>query len=191
MTRILVLGVETPLTDPEAEIICRMPKGMPQDVSSPAHWAVADLAVLAAGQGSADEGFDAVCVGDACDFGANALRSVLPIPVIGAGRAAMFYALTLGNTFAVQTDATRVHRIKKQIAEFGLAAHCTGVSTQVAKADVLIAADGAGAEIKPAPLSVSLALGLLGLGLSHSARTYPAPETPKSEMIQALGRALI
>lgn len=191
MTRILVLGIETPLSDPEAEIICRMPKGMPQDLSSPAHWALADLAMLCAGQGAHHEGFDAVCVGDACDFGANALRSVLPIPVIGAGRAAMFYALTLGNSFAVQTDATRVHRLGKQIAEFGLAAHCAGVGTQATEADVLIAAGVDAAGIDPAPLSVSLALGLLGLGLTQSARTYPAPETPKPDLITALGRALV
>lgn len=190
MTRILVLGVETPLCDPEAEIICRMPHGLPQDVSSPAYWGLADLAVLAAGQHANAEGFDAVCVGDPCDFGANALRSILPVPVIGAGRAAMFYALTLGNSFAIQTDPTRLQRMRKQVAEFGLNAHCAGVGTEPAEADVLIAVGEGAAAVDPAPLSVSLALGLLGLGLTHSPRTYPAPETPKPELVAALGRML-
>lgn len=190
MTRLLVLGVDQSFSDPEAEIVCRMPEDLPQDVSSPSYWSLADLAMLAAGQDAADEGFDAVCVGDICDFGVNALRSVLQIPVIGSGRAAMFYALTLGNSFAIQTDATRVHRLTRQVAELGLAAHCAGVGPQAADADVLIMA-GAGVKgIDPAPLSVSLALGLLGLGLTHSARTYPAPETPKPHLIEALGRAL-
>jgi len=132
-----------------------------------------------------------VCLGDICDFGANALRSVLPIPVLGAGRAAMFHALTLGNSFSILTDAMRLHRMKKQVAEFGLSSYCAGIGTEdPAEADVQIASGQGHPAINPAPLSVSLVLGFLGLGLTHSARTYPAPETPKPELITTLAGAL-
>jgi len=47
MTRILMLDVETPLSDPEAEIVCRIPHGIPGDLSSPADWSLAGIWVMA------------------------------------------------------------------------------------------------------------------------------------------------
>jgi allantoin racemase len=40
--------------------------------------------------------------------------------------------------------------------------------------------------INPGPLSYQTALGLLGLGLSHSARAYPPSMHPRLDMLQAM-----
>lgn len=213
MTRILVITrSKAPVpTDPEAEIVLRTPEGLPAEFEGPAHWPLVDLAYLAAGQGAASDGFDAVCVGDVEDFGANALRSVLNMPVIGAGRSAMLYALTLGARFGVIVQPGLACRMKKQVQEFGLSAQCAGIVSapsdgdlgqaagQVPDADVLILAgefgdadaqalrDDTGLPVvSPLPLSIKLAMGFLALGLGHSERSYPAPEVPKPEMIAAL-----
>lgn len=214
MTRILVISNthHAAPADPEAEIVLRAPAGLPADLDGPAHWPLADLSYLAAGQDA--EGFDAVCVGDAEDFGANALRSVLDVPVIGAGRSAMLYALTLGARFGVIARPAATHRMKRQVQEFGLAAQCAGVAFapeasnltnaagQLSDADVLVLAgsfDEAEAQalrnatglpvIEPLALSVRLAAGFLALGLCHSARSYPAPGVPKPDMIAVLAVA--
>jgi allantoin racemase len=115
--------------DPDTEIVFRhAPIGSPRGLS--AHdWALADLAVLAAGQTAADEGFDAVCVGDFGDYGTGALRSVLAIPVLGTGRCAMLYALTLGTKFSVVAPASAHQRCKKLIGEYGLDRQCASVRT--------------------------------------------------------------
>ncbi|WP_332694133.1 aspartate/glutamate racemase family protein [Bosea sp. (in: a-proteobacteria)] len=90
-------------------------------------WTLADLAVLAAGQGAESEGFDAVCLGDFGDYGAGALRSVLRVPVVAAGRSAMLHALTLGSRFSVLVPAAGYTRAKKLVTEYGLAAQCASV----------------------------------------------------------------
>lgn len=206
MVRILVLSRDADLIleDPEAEIVVRVPVGLPLDLSSPADWVLADLAVLAAGYGAADEGFDAVCIADAGDFGAAALRSVLKVPVIGAGRAAFLYALTLGARFGIAAPADLRHRMKKQVQDLGLGAQCAGLldpgnPNSIAGADTLVLAarvqdgDLAGlpdmVRIDPAPLAVSLAVGFAALGLCHSAHSMPAPDVAMPVLVAALARA--
>lgn len=220
--RILMLTSDATVdvTDNEAEIVRVVPTGVPGDLSSPTLWPMADVAVLAAGQDAVGRGFDAVCVGDATDFGANALRSVLTVPVIAGGRLAMLYALTLGGRFAILSRQGLAHRMKKQVQEFGLTAQCAGVvsveegtrgadlvatvraSEVMDGADTLVLAgpfaptDAAALRtelgkpvIEPAPLAVRLALGFLGLGLTHSSRSYPAPQVPKPDLVAALAQA--
>ena len=116
----------------EAEVVALTAPGLPAGLVSAHDWTLADLAVLAAGQGAANqgaaaEGYAAVCVADPGDYGANALRSVLDVPVVGAGRSALFYALTLGACFGVLAPAGGYTRAKKLVQEYGLAAQCTGV----------------------------------------------------------------
>jgi allantoin racemase len=115
--------------DPDTEVVFRQaPTGSALGMS--AHdWAIADLAVLAAGQAAADEGFDAVCIGDFGDYGVGALRSVLPIPVFGAGRCAMLYAMTLGTKFSVIAPASAYQRCKKLVGEYGFDRQCASVRT--------------------------------------------------------------
>jgi allantoin racemase len=113
--------------DHDTEVVFRSaPAG--SVIGTSAHdWALADLAVLAAGQSAEDEGFGAVVVADFGDFGVTALRSVLSIPVIGAGRSTMLYALTLGTRFSVLTVASAYQRCKKLAGEYGLDRQCASV----------------------------------------------------------------
>lgn len=164
-------------------------------------WALADLAILAAGQDAQSEGFQAVCLADFGDYGASALRSVLDIPVVTAGRSSMLYALTLGERFSVfATDRDRV-RTKKLVHDYGLDTRCAGIETAGADmaredgAEVIILAGDARQRMQPAgsatlidPVSVSLKIAesLIGLSLTHSRHAYPAPQVRKADLIAAL-----
>ncbi|WP_372501132.1 aspartate/glutamate racemase family protein (plasmid) [Tistrella mobilis] len=204
----------------EAEVVALTAPGLPAGLISAHDWTLADLAVLAAGQGAANqgaaaEGYAAVCVADPGDYGANALRSVLDVPVVGAGRSALFYALTLGACFGVLAPAGGYTRAKKLVQEYGLAAQCTGVRRIGAGEDAILTAARAaitedGAEvlvlwqpltaaatarlaadlpvplIEPASLSLRLAEAFLGLGLAQSRRTWPMPQVAKPDLIAAL-----
>ncbi|WP_372069243.1 aspartate/glutamate racemase family protein (plasmid) [Tistrella mobilis] len=204
----------------EAEVVTLTAPGLPAGLISAHDWTLADLAVLAAGQdaanqGAAAEGYAAVCVADPGDYGANALRSVLDVPVVGAGRSVLFYALTLGASFGVLAPTGGYTRAKKLVQEYGLAAQCTGVRRIGAGDDAILTAARAaieedGAEvlvlwqpltaeaiarlaaalpvplIEPASLSLRLAEAFLGLGLAQSRRTWPMPQVAKPDLIAAL-----
>ncbi|MFV0384444.1 aspartate/glutamate racemase family protein [Paracoccus sp. (in: a-proteobacteria)] len=217
MTRILLIS-DSPYSGPggaEAEICHVAPVGSRGDPGSPACWPLADLAVLAAGQRAEHDGFDAVCLADATDFGAAALRSVLSIPVVPAGRSAMLYALTLGDRFALISRENVAFRMKKQMRELGLSGQCSGLLTVAGDAPLAHLNEAAGPEpdafvlagpfsaderadlhralarpvIDPAALSVQLCLGFLGLGLAHSKNSYPAPQLARPGMIAVLAAA--
>lgn len=216
MPRILMLSTEprsTPLSG-ESEVVVRVVPGLPEQLVSAHDWSLADLAVLAAGQGAEHEEFDAVCVADLGDFGANALRSVLDIPVVAAGRSALFYALSLGSRFAVVTPQSGYNRAKKLVQEYGLSGQSTGViafSDDADRSTITAAAARAvddGAEvlvlggacdaitvqaletplpiIDPAALSILLAESFLGLSLAQSRRTYPVPQARKPDLVKEL-----
>ncbi|MDP9835460.1 allantoin racemase [Neorhizobium huautlense] len=164
-------------------------------------WALADLAILTAGQDAQSEGFQAVCLADFGDYGANALRSVLDIPVVTAGRSSMLYALTLGERFSVvSTDRDRV-RAKKLVHDYGLDTRCAGIEpaeTDMARKDgpeiIILAGEarqrmqpaGSATLIDPVAVSLKIAESLIGLGLTHSRHAYPAPQVRKAELIAAL-----
>lgn len=111
----------------EAEVVALTAPDLPAGLISAHDWTLADLAVLATGQDASRQGYAAVCVADPGDYGANALRSVLDVPVVGAGRSALLYALTLGACFGVLAPTGGYARAKKLVQEYGLAAQCTGV----------------------------------------------------------------
>jgi len=97
-------------------------------VRSAAEALLLDLAVCEAGLSAEAEGFDAVYVHHVGDPGVAALRSVLSVPVLGAGRAAMLHALTLGSRFAILApDPNTAARLKKAIRDGGLDRVCTCV----------------------------------------------------------------
>jgi len=129
MSRILMILTEDRAveTSAETQLVTRLAEGLPKALKSAHDWVLADIAVLAAGQGAEKEGFEAVSVGELGDFGANALRSVLDIPVVAAGRSALHYALTLGSSFGILSPQHTAHRAKKLVQEYGLAAQCVGV----------------------------------------------------------------
>lgn len=119
-------GLDTAV-DSDATVTLRRAEALPAGFASAHDWALADLAVLAAGQGAEAEGFDAVCLAEFGDYGAGALRSVLSVPVVAAGRSAMLHALTLGSRFSILTPASGYNRAKKLVTEYGLAAQCASV----------------------------------------------------------------
>ncbi|SCZ09941.1 aspartate/glutamate racemase family protein [Microvirga guangxiensis] len=136
MARILMLTLRAPAVgasdfsanlDADTQVVHRAVAVAPDTTVSAHDWALADLAVLAAGQGAESEGYDAVCVAETGDYGLGALRSVLSIPVIGAGRSAMLHALTLGNRFSILVPNSRYYRIKKLVGDYGLDRQCASV----------------------------------------------------------------
>lgn len=169
-------------------------------------WALADLAVLAAGQRAQEEGFDAVCLADSGDYGGNALRSVVDIPVVAAGRASMLHALSLGARFTVLATERDYVRVKKLVHEYGFGGQCAGIrlagrdgvpQDPAGQADVLVLAGetrNARADlpdvpaVDPVALAIKLAESFVGLGLTHSRVAYPEPQTRKAALIEAIAR---
>lgn len=214
MTRILFLSpadLDLPddvaaagVTDSDTEIVHRRVAYPSCPPVGPHDWTLADLAMMAAGQNAQAEGFDAVCLADFGDYGANALRSLLDIPVVTAGRASMLHALTLGASFRVLATERDYIRTKKIVHEYALDAQCAGIRLfkpntdlveMAAQAEVLVLA-GATHDarlealnipiVDPLSLVVKLAESLVGLGLTHSRRAYPAPQVRKAELIAAI-----
>ncbi|MBZ8131822.1 aspartate/glutamate racemase family protein [Afifella sp. IM 167] len=182
MSRILMILTEgrSVAASAETELVTRLAEGLPKTLKSAHDWVLADIAVLAAGQGAEKEGFEAVSVGNAGDFGANALRSVLDIPVVAAGRSAFHYALTLGSSFGILTPRPVAHRAKKLVQEYGLAAQCAGVrgfspdagEDEIAKAaEALVAEDHADVVV----LDGGLGGGLDGDAVRRLADRLPVP----------------
>jgi allantoin racemase len=91
-------------------------------------WIIQDLAVFEAGIEAQEEGYDAVCIDTMSDGGLSFLRSVLDIPVIGAGRAAYLMALMLGTRFSVLTMwGPWIGMYRKSLREYGLEDKCSSI----------------------------------------------------------------
>lgn len=91
-------------------------------------WLLTDLGLLEAGQGAAEEGYDAVCIDTMTDSGLNALRSVLDIPVIAPARFSYLTALMLGNRFSVLTQWDPWKAMyRKSLQEYGVADKCASI----------------------------------------------------------------
>ena len=90
--------------------------------------ALADFGIFEAGSQAEREGYDAVCIDTVSDSGMAALRSVLNIPVIGAGRHAMLMALTLGNRFSIVAMWDRWRPLyTKTLAQLDLGDKCASI----------------------------------------------------------------
>ena len=91
-------------------------------------YVLADFAMLEAGLEAADDGYDALCIDTMSDSGANALRSMLDIPVIAPGRASYLTALMLGHRFSVLTQWDGwIALYHKGVREYGLEQHLVSV----------------------------------------------------------------
>lgn len=91
-------------------------------------WLLGDLAMFEAGLSAQEDGYDAVCVDTVSDSGMNALRSVLDIPVIGAGKASYLTALMLGTRFSVLTQWDPwIPMYRKSLREYGLENLCASI----------------------------------------------------------------
>ena len=105
----------------EMEFTFRPVKAAPKNYVSQADMVLADVGILEAGQNAQNEGFDAVCIDTMSDSGVAALRSILRIPVIGPGRAAMLQAMLLGNRFSIVTMWRKWrHLYEKTVSDLGI-----------------------------------------------------------------------
>jgi allantoin racemase len=100
----------------------------PTAFMSPHDWALMDIALFEAGLSAQDDGYDAVVIDTVSDSGADALRSVLDIPVLAPGRASLLFALSLGRKFGILAQwEPALARYRKVLDEWGLQNHCAGV----------------------------------------------------------------
>lgn len=88
---------------PDLELHYRPVLAAPSSYVSHHDYVLADISLLDAGLDAQAEGYDAVCVDTVSDSGVAALRSMLDIPVIAAGRTMFLAALMLGRTFGIVT----------------------------------------------------------------------------------------
>ena len=103
-------------------------KAGPTSFTSPHDWMLLDIALFEAGLCAEEDGFDAVVIDTVSDSGADALRSVLDIPVLAPGRASLIFSLTLGRRFGVMAQWEQsLARYEKVLDEWGLRSRCAGV----------------------------------------------------------------
>ncbi len=113
---------------PDIEFDYRPVKAGPALFDSYHDWLLADVAMYEAGITAQEDGYDAVCIDTMSDSGANALRSVLDIPVIAPGKASYLTALLLGNRFSVLTQWDPWKGLYvKSLQEYGLADKCASI----------------------------------------------------------------
>ena len=103
-------------------------KAGPTSFTSPHDWMLLDIALLEAGLSAEEDEFDAVVIDTVSDSGADALRSMLDIPVLAPGRASLIFSLTLGRRFGVMAQwEPALARYEKVLDEWGLRSRCAGV----------------------------------------------------------------
>lgn len=113
---------------PDMELDYKPVKAGPDLYDSYHDYVLADLSMFEAGLDAADEGYDALCIDTMSDSGANALRSVLDIPVVTPGKASYLTALMLGHHFSVLTQWDGwIPLYKKGVQEYGLTDHLVSV----------------------------------------------------------------
>jgi allantoin racemase len=113
---------------PEMKLDYKPVKAGPALYDSYHDYLLADLSMFEAGLEAADEGYDALCIDTMSDSGANALRSVLDIPVVTPGKASYLTALMLGHKFSVLTQWDGwIPLYKKGAQEYGLTQHMASV----------------------------------------------------------------
>ena len=113
---------------PDVTFHFRPVKAGPTSFTSPHDWMLLDIALFEAGLSAEEDGFDAVVIDTVSDSGADALRSMLDIPVLAPGRASLIFSLTLGRRFGVMAQwEPALARYEKVLDEWGLRARCAGV----------------------------------------------------------------
>ncbi|MGN6169172.1 MAG: aspartate/glutamate racemase family protein [Solirubrobacteraceae bacterium] len=113
---------------PDIELNFKPVKAGPALYDSYHDYVLADFAMLDAGLEAAEEGYDAICIDTMSDSGANALRSMLDVPVIAPGRASYLTALMLGHGFSVLTQWDGwIALYYKGVREYGLEHHLVSV----------------------------------------------------------------
>lgn len=113
---------------PDMELDYKPVKAGPALYDSYHDYILADFSMFEAGLEAADEGYDALCIDTMSDSGANALRSMLDIPVVTPGKASYLTALMLGHKFSVLTQWDGwIALYKKGVQEYGLTDHLVSI----------------------------------------------------------------
>ena len=113
---------------PEVSFHYRPVKAGPTSFTSPHDWLLLDIGLFEAGLSAEADGFDAVVIDTVSDSGADALRSVLDIPVLAPGRASLLFSLGLGRRFGILAQwQPALARYEKVLDEWGLRSRCAGV----------------------------------------------------------------
>jgi allantoin racemase len=83
-------------------------------------------------------GYKGVFINTVGDYGIDALRSALPIPVVGAGEAAITVARTLGRSFAIVTIWPRSlsYIPEERVKACGAQAQCVGILNVMQEAEL-------------------------------------------------------
>jgi allantoin racemase len=100
------------IIDPDVTVEFTAPAAGPLNMLDSAYErSLADIAVTAAGIDAAQRGADALVINSMSDSGLAALRSRLPIPVVGACQASLAVAGTLGQRIAIITMWPQWHAL--------------------------------------------------------------------------------
>jgi allantoin racemase len=104
--------LSTDIIDPDVTVEFTAPDAGPLNMLDSAYErTLADIAVTAAGIDAARRGADAVVINSMSDSGLAALRSRLPIPVVGACQASLAIAGTLGHRIGIITMWPQWHAL--------------------------------------------------------------------------------
>jgi len=163
---------------PDISYEFRPVKAGPTSFTSPHDWLLLDVALFEAGIGAEDEGFSAVVIDTVSDSGADALRSMLDIPVVAPGRASLIFSLSLGRRFGVMAQWEPALARYEKVLDLG--------STTMHKAHAHLSSVLDVPVVNPGPLSYKLVETMLGLGLSQSRSAYPKPLVAKPDMFSAM-----
>jgi len=88
---------------PDLHLDYRPVLAAPSSYVSHHDYVLADMSLFEAGLDAQADGYDAVCIDTVSDSGVAALRSMLDIPVVAAGRSMFLTALMLGRRFGIVT----------------------------------------------------------------------------------------
>lgn len=104
-----------------------------------------EVGFIEAGLRAAKDGCDAIMLNTVGDYGLEALKSAVRVPVVGAGEAGIFQAAMLGRPFAIVTIWPKATEFlyRRLLTDSGLASQCAQVSfvgstdelDQIGKAD--------------------------------------------------------
>lgn len=113
---------------PDMEFDFKAVKAGPTTYDTYHDWLLAEIAMLDAGIEAQRDGYDAICIDTLSDSAMNVLRSVLDIPVMGAGLPSYLMALSIGKTFSILTqwDAW-IPLYERGLLEYGLRERCISI----------------------------------------------------------------
>lgn len=171
---------------PDIHFDYRPVKAGPSWFDSPHDLVLADIANYEAGMTAQEEGYDAVCIDTMSDSGADALRSVLDIPVIAPAQSSYLMALLLGSRFGILTQwKPWMNLYRKSLQTYGLADKCVGIRSPDIEPDVANLLGGKKEKVLPLFLEQARLLVedgahaiCLGSTTMHQSATYLSEKLP-------------